>query len=142
MSTRSQILLKNEDGSFCGIYCHNNGSMYGVGEILLHEYQDLEKVINLIELGSLSSLKATLEDSRSYFRDLKEPWEWNKPIHRKSEKEIIDKKDGNIEYVYIYNRLKSNMNKWDIYFYNYRGKLVKCDLLDVLNDDDPILKDY
>ena len=57
MSTRSAIIMKTDDG-YAGIYCHFDGYPSGVGQTLLDNYQDLEKVNDLIRLGDISQLGA------------------------------------------------------------------------------------
>ena len=56
MATRSTIWMKNDDGSFDGIYCHWDGYLENNGKILVEHYQDKEKVEKLMELGAISSL--------------------------------------------------------------------------------------
>jgi hypothetical protein len=55
MSTRSAIIQKTEDG-YEGIYCHFDGYLSGVGRELLENYQDADKVDDLISLGDISCL--------------------------------------------------------------------------------------
>ena len=54
MATRSNILLKRKDGSFKSIYCHWDGYPQGVGQTLVEDYKDLDKVNKLLDLGDLS----------------------------------------------------------------------------------------
>lgn len=62
MSTRSLIWLEVSDGSYRGIYCHNDGYILnGVGETLLKYYQDYDRIARLINLGNLSSLGMYLD---------------------------------------------------------------------------------
>lgn len=61
MATRSTIWMKNDDGSFDGIYCHWDGYLENNGKILVEHYQDKEKVEKLIELGAISSLDAEVD---------------------------------------------------------------------------------
>lgn len=56
MSTRSNIIIKEDDGYYYGIYCHNDGGLSHNGRILLNYYNDKEKVKKLIELGDLCFL--------------------------------------------------------------------------------------
>lgn len=56
MSTRSTISIKNQDGTFTGIYCHFDGYPSGVGVTLLEKYQDENKIRELIALGDISVL--------------------------------------------------------------------------------------
>ena len=56
MATRSAIGLVEYDGTVTGIYCHWDGYLEQVGRKLFENYTDLEKVVELLELGDLSSL--------------------------------------------------------------------------------------
>lgn len=56
MATRSTINIRNNDGSISSIYCHWDGYVEGVGEILVEHYNTEQKVRELLELGDLSSL--------------------------------------------------------------------------------------
>ena len=56
MSTRSAIIVKTGDQEFIGVYCHYDGYTEGVGKTLNEHYQDHEKVVSLVSLGSLSVL--------------------------------------------------------------------------------------
>jgi hypothetical protein len=56
MSTRSDIIRQNLDGSYDAIYCHWDGYPAHNGKILLHHYADPAKVDALIRLGHLSFL--------------------------------------------------------------------------------------
>lgn len=60
MATRSTIWIKKENGKYDGIYCHWNGNPFNNGRILVEDYQDIEKVKGLIELGSISSLHSEI----------------------------------------------------------------------------------
>ena len=60
MSTRSTIWVQTGN-TLKGIYCHNDGYLDGVGETLLKYYNTLEKVQELISLGSLSVLAENIK---------------------------------------------------------------------------------
>ena len=60
MSTRSNIIRENEDGSFDSIYCHWDGYPENNGRILYEHYQDLAKLAELLALGDLSSLDISI----------------------------------------------------------------------------------
>lgn len=60
MSTRSRIAIKNADGSIKSIYCHWDGYLCGVGETLLENYKDENKIKELIALGDISSLSENI----------------------------------------------------------------------------------
>ena len=64
MSTRSLIWKEQEDGSYKGVYCHNDGYIKkGVGETLFKYYNsdNVDRIDKLIGLGNLSSLGIYLD---------------------------------------------------------------------------------
>jgi hypothetical protein len=68
MSTRSRIAIEKESGIVNSIYCHFDGYVDGVGKTLFNHY-DKEKLQKLIELGDISSLGESTEDTVAYCRD-------------------------------------------------------------------------
>jgi hypothetical protein len=68
MSTRSRIAIETESGTVKSIYCHFDGYVSGVGKTLFNHY-DREKLEKLIELGDISSLGESTEDTVAYWRD-------------------------------------------------------------------------
>ena len=68
MATRSKIAIENQDGMVTAIYCHFDGYVKGVGKTLFENY-DREKLEQLIELGDISSLGETLDETVAYHRD-------------------------------------------------------------------------
>jgi hypothetical protein len=56
MGTRSTIGVLNTDGSVTAVYCHWDGYPEHNGKILMENYITEEKVRELIDLGSISSL--------------------------------------------------------------------------------------
>jgi hypothetical protein len=60
MATRSSISIRNEDGTYTGIYCHWDGYLECNGKILLEHYSDEAKIRELMDLGNLSSLGAKI----------------------------------------------------------------------------------
>jgi hypothetical protein len=69
MSTRSDIIRKNLDGSFDRIYCHWDGYPSHNGKILLRHYTDPTKVDALMGLGDLSSLGPEIGEKHPYDED-------------------------------------------------------------------------
>jgi len=61
MSTHAKIMLVDSDNIVTGIYCHFDGYLDGVGATLLKHYCDLDKVKDLIALGSISYLEKSIE---------------------------------------------------------------------------------
>ena len=71
MSTRCRIAIKEPNGAYRSIYCHNDGYPQGVGEILETYYTDVNKIEKLMDLGDISSLGSSLEfkDPNTFFQD-------------------------------------------------------------------------
>jgi hypothetical protein len=68
MATRSRIAIETESGTVKSIYCHFDGYVSGVGKTLFNHY-DKEKLEKLIELGDISSLGESTENTVAYWRD-------------------------------------------------------------------------
>jgi hypothetical protein len=63
MGTSSTISILNSDGTVEQISAHCDGQIYNTGAILLINYQDLQKIKNLIQLGNLYILKKDVTPS-------------------------------------------------------------------------------
>lgn len=63
MATRSTIWYEKDDGSLRGVYCHWDGYLSNNGQILFDNFKTIEKVQDLIENGSLSSLHENINPS-------------------------------------------------------------------------------
>lgn len=61
MATRSRIGIENEDGSVSSVYCHWDGYLEHNGVVLENHYKNRELVKKLISLGSISSLRESIE---------------------------------------------------------------------------------
>jgi len=60
MGTRSNIAIKNKDGTVEVIYCHWDGYVSHNGKILTKHYSKVTKLRKLISLGDISRLAAEL----------------------------------------------------------------------------------
>jgi hypothetical protein len=69
MSTRGAIGMRQPDGTIRAVYVHHDAYVAGVGAILGGWYETPELVKGLLDLGDLSSLGTTLEDTVAYHRD-------------------------------------------------------------------------
>ena len=65
MGTRSTIALEFADGTVQQVYCHWDGYLEHNGKILFENYSDPFKLRDLIDLGAISSLCATVEESKN-----------------------------------------------------------------------------
>ncbi|MBT4838870.1 MAG: hypothetical protein HON94_16150 [Methylococcales bacterium] len=76
MGTTATIAMKQDDNTYLAITCNYDGYEDGVGRTLKTDYNDPEKIKELIKLGNLSSI---CDKVIAYTRDHKEPWHYNKP---------------------------------------------------------------
>jgi hypothetical protein len=60
MATRSTIALEFADGTIGQVYCHWDGYLSNNGKILFENYSNPFVLRELIDLGSLSSLRPTI----------------------------------------------------------------------------------
>ena len=69
MGTRSRIGYQLPDNSIVSVYCHWDGYLEGNGRILAEHYQDREAVKELIDGGSMSSLRTRGKWNANSLRD-------------------------------------------------------------------------
>ena len=60
MATRSNIAYKTAEGKIRSIYCHWDGYPEHNGEMLKRYYTDFDKIVALVSLGQISSLRPAL----------------------------------------------------------------------------------
>jgi hypothetical protein len=101
MSTRSYITIKLDNGKYKGIYCHSDGYPDGVGQCLFNNYQEQEKVEELIALGDISYIGENIGSVCAYHRDRGENFKQVKP--RIESFEWFTGDDQWTEYVYVWN---------------------------------------
>ncbi len=103
MSTHSAIIVKIGDDKFIGSYCHFDGYLSGVGQTLLLDYKDLDKVTALINLGELRCIGSGITKAKgteAYHRDCGE--EFSAPAFGQNENEVLDGLSGGVEFVYVF----------------------------------------
>ncbi len=66
MATRSTIAMEQPDGRVMQIYCHWDGYLDNNGRILQEHYQDNAKVLALMMLGSISSLREEIGQAHDF----------------------------------------------------------------------------
>ena len=64
MATRSTIAMEFADGTVEQIYCHWDGYLEHNGKILFNHYVDPYKTRELIDMGGISSLCNTIEETK------------------------------------------------------------------------------
>ena len=83
MGTRSRIGIEMPDHSVVSVYCHYDGNVEHNGKILVEHYQNREDVKELIDGGSMSSLRT------------RQTWGFG-PLLRDDKGEYICDSEGNI----------------------------------------------
>lgn len=63
MATRANIMITSDWKNFAAAYCHWDGGLWYVGEVLNEHYNDTDTVLDLVALGDMSSLKETVEET-------------------------------------------------------------------------------
>lgn len=66
MGTNSYIFYEESPSNLQGIYCNFDGNLNGVGITLYRHYQNIEKIKQLINLGSISSLDKECDRNPQY----------------------------------------------------------------------------
>ena len=66
MSTRGEIAIRMEDGTYRGIGCQHDSYPSHLGEVLFENYNTEEKVNALIDRGEASSIDKTLDECCFY----------------------------------------------------------------------------
>jgi hypothetical protein len=103
MATRSLIGINLNNGITKIIYCHWDGYPEHNGQLLVNEYTSPSAVLELMELGDLSSLDATPAQCTAYHRDRKEPWGVVEPRDVNTSGLAAVGIDYGVDYVYTYN---------------------------------------
>ena len=107
MSTRCNVGIVNEDGSITAIYCHHDGYIkgpFGVGYTLYNYYNSEDKAQDLVNNGSTSSIKHTLEETIAYDDG------FNLHIHFKDIQDYLENAAFDIDYLYLWND-----NAWHVF---------------------------
>lgn len=98
MSTRSFIGIQHPDGTVHGIYCHHDGYLEGVGATLKTHYTTVRQVLDLILLGSLSSLHEDTDTCQAYHRDRGE----DLSVEDYPTADAVRFDDGGYEFIYLF----------------------------------------
>ena len=103
MATRSNIGIRTENGTILSAYCHWDGYLAHNGFVLFDRYVDEDDILDLVALGSFSSLKETAEETATDERNVDALTQWEP-------EEIEDTPEGikaffnnsDREYLYVY----------------------------------------
>ena len=110
MATRSNIAYRTAEGKIRSVYCHWDGYPAHNGEMLTRYYSDLDKVRQLIALGSLSSLRPEIGDTQDFDDRSTQKDEWCLAYHRDRGEQLSIQEYDDIpswiddmeEYAYLY----------------------------------------
>ena len=110
MSTNSTISILRQDGSIDSIYCHWSGNSEHVGKKLQAYYNSEDIVNELIELGSLSSLRERIKPNENETHSFEKPLcDVTVAYHRdRGEELVVNKLNGINELNKLKNRLEWN----------------------------------
>lgn len=72
MSTRSNIGVRNTDGTIDYIYCHFDGYPEHNGQILAENYTNINRVNELLKLGDLSVLGKFIGEKQDFDKRVKD----------------------------------------------------------------------
>jgi hypothetical protein len=125
MATRSLIGINLDNGITKVIYCHWDGYPEHNGQLLVDNYTSPSAIVELMELGDLSSLAETPAKCSAYHRDRKEPWGMVEPRDVNTSELAAVGNDYGVDYVYVYNE----NNEWECFRLDESGELVPLDIL-------------
>ena len=114
MATRSLIGINLNNGITKVIYCHWDGYPEHNGQLLVDHYNSPSAIVELMELGDLSSLAETPAKCSAYHRDRKEPWGMVEPRDIASSELKMVMNEYDTDYAYIYN----DEYEWDCFASN------------------------
>jgi len=111
MATRSNIAYKTAEGKIRSVYSHWDGYPECNGEILRKNYRSIEKIKQLIELGSISSLGAEIGEQQDFDDRTTQPEGWTLAYHRDRGEQLSIQEYDDIpswiadmeEYAYLWN---------------------------------------
>jgi len=89
MATRSNIAYKTAEGKIRSVYAHWDGYPECNGEILRKNYRSIEKIKQLIELGSISSLGAEIGEQQDFDDRSTQPEAWTLAYHRDRGEQLV-----------------------------------------------------
>ena len=111
MGTRSNIAYRTPEGRIVSVYCHYDGYPANNGKILVENYKDMDKIVQLISLGSISSLGAEIGKKQDFNDRSTQKDEWTLAYNRDRGEDLrvsvyVDVAswiDDMEEYAYLYN---------------------------------------
>lgn len=120
MSTRCRIAFEKDNGEVVSSYCHHDGYIEGVGQLLKKHYNTPELAEQVASLGDFSSLRETLEETKKTCYN-----ESNHPFRVDKDWGELEAKIGKCgeEFTYLYTTDYSGVYGWQVaetpYFKEY-----------------------
>lgn len=114
-----------KDVNFIGIYHHYDGYISGVGETLQNEYNDYDKILNLLIMGDMSTINDGVLSYRGWRGE-------NTPPSFYTEKELTVEQALKEEYAYLFDN-----GKWYVSYLNWneeKGEVEKTEWLPLDNE--------
>ena len=106
MATRSNIMITSDWKNFASAYCHWDGGLWCVGQLLNTYYNDTDTILDLVALGDMSSLKETVEETAT---DEKNAYkESGGEVEMKTEENVFIANCGE-EFLYVWD---TNQEMW------------------------------
>jgi hypothetical protein len=111
MATRSNIAYRTPEGRIISVYCHWDGYVSNNGKILVENYTDMDKIVQLISLGSISSLRPEIGERQDFNDRSTCKDEWTLAYHRDRGEQLVVNTYDDIpswiadmeEYAYLWN---------------------------------------
>lgn len=146
MGTRSKIGMMQEDGSVLGIYCHWDGYLSHNGQILQDHYRDATKIMELMELGSLSVLGPEIGQKHNFENRAEGAGICTAYGRDRGEQDVDADHFPNVhaflsadwgqEYTYLYAyTCKSDVPEWVVYSHMHDGDLLSDALANQQEDE-------
>ena len=124
MATRSTIALEFADGTIGQVYCHWDGYLAHNGKILFENYSNPFVLRDLIDLGSLSSLRPTIGTKHPFSQ-----FDYNQAVKMTTEEVKKHAEDFNAMYgdmCTFYGRDRGETNTEAKYFKDYEDFKANC----------------
>lgn len=111
MATRSHIGVKQPNGTIDYVYCHWDGYPEHNGKILVNHYKDIDKVNQLLDLGSLSILGREIGEQQDFDDRSTHNKDWCLAYERDRGEKRIGRRnttfenllgDDNVSYLYVF----------------------------------------
>ena len=103
MATRSNIGIRTENNTIIAACCHYDGYLAYNGKMLFENYVDEEDILDLVALGSFSTLQHTAEETATDESNVDKLETWLPEVIEDTPEGIREFfKNSDREYLYVY----------------------------------------